>query len=44
MREAVLFLCHLVNDEMLWRYAKLKEDLSGLCYEETKIKESVCYW
>ena len=31
MREAVLFLCHLVNDEMLWRYAKLKEDLSGLC-------------
>ena len=31
MREAVLFLCHLVNDKMLWRYAKLKEDLSGLC-------------
>lgn len=31
MREVVLFLCHLVNDEMFMRYAKLQDELSDYC-------------
>lgn len=31
MREAVLFLCHFVNDDVLARFEKLEKDLAGYC-------------
>lgn len=31
MSEAVLFACHIVNEEAIRRYEKLSGDLSGLC-------------
>ena len=31
MKEAVLFLCHFVTDNMLVRFGKLNKDLSGRC-------------
>lgn len=31
MREAVLFLCHYVSDDMLVRFQKLVNDLAGHC-------------